>query len=112
MGLRPVDHLALSLPTLYIVHLRFTVTSGNPDMSKIPSDTEKEIRENGINHIDRYSEQRTSHDILNGDDAEFGGPEERRRLERKLLRKIDMRISILVVIYMYGNLAVLPEHHS
>ena len=33
-------------------------------------------------------------------DAEFGGPEERKRLEKKLLRKIDARMSILVVIYI------------
>jgi hypothetical protein len=33
-------------------------------------------------------------------DVEFGGPEERRRLEKKLLRKIDARMSILVVIYI------------
>lgn len=31
---------------------------------------------------------------------EFGGYEERRRLERKLLWKIDCRMSILVVIYV------------
>ena len=33
-------------------------------------------------------------------DAEFGGSEERQKLERKLLRKLDMRMSILVVIYI------------
>jgi hypothetical protein len=33
-------------------------------------------------------------------DAEFGGLEERRRLEKELLRKIDARMSILVVIYV------------
>jgi hypothetical protein len=33
-------------------------------------------------------------------DAEFGGPEERQRLERKLLWKVDVRMSILVVIYI------------
>jgi hypothetical protein len=32
--------------------------------------------------------------------AEFGGAEARRVLERKLLRKIDLRMSILVVIYI------------
>lgn len=31
---------------------------------------------------------------------EFGGYEERQRLERKLLWKIDCRMSILVVIYV------------
>ena len=33
-------------------------------------------------------------------DAEFGGPEERKRLEKKLLRKLDARMSILIVIYI------------
>jgi len=31
---------------------------------------------------------------------EFGGKEARLRLERKLLRKLDMRMSILIVIYI------------
>lgn len=30
----------------------------------------------------------------------FGDPEERKRLEKKLLRKIDARMSILIVIYI------------
>ncbi|KAL0950041.1 hypothetical protein HGRIS_010049 [Hohenbuehelia grisea] len=34
------------------------------------------------------------------DDEEFGGPEARRVLERKLLRKLDLRMSILIVIYI------------
>jgi hypothetical protein len=34
------------------------------------------------------------------DDAEFGGPEQRRILEKKLLRKLDLRMSILIVIYI------------
>ena len=33
-------------------------------------------------------------------DAEFGGTEARKQLERKLLWKIDMRMSIMVVIYI------------
>jgi hypothetical protein len=33
-------------------------------------------------------------------DALFGGPEERKRLEKKLLRKVDARMSILIVIYI------------
>jgi hypothetical protein len=46
-------------------------------------------------HIDSPG---TSHDER--PDAEFGGAESRRHLERKLLRKIDMRMCILVVIYI------------
>ncbi|TFK43580.1 MFS general substrate transporter [Crucibulum laeve] len=33
-------------------------------------------------------------------DAEFGGTEERKRLERKLVLKIDLRMSILIFIYI------------
>jgi len=41
-------------------------------------------------------------DTANADDpdAEFGGIEGRRALERRLLWKIDLRMSILVVIYI------------
>ena len=34
------------------------------------------------------------------DDEDFGGPEERKRMEKKLLRKLDARMSILIVIYI------------
>lgn len=33
-------------------------------------------------------------------DTDFGGPENRARLEKVLLRKIDLRLSILVLIYI------------
>ena len=35
-----------------------------------------------------------------GPDAEFGGTEARKELERKLLLKLDVRMSVLVVIYI------------
>ena len=35
-----------------------------------------------------------------GEDAEFGGHEARKILERRLLRKIDLRMSMLVVAYI------------
>lgn len=37
---------------------------------------------------------------LDDPDAEFGGHEARLQLERKLVRKIDIRMSILTVIYI------------
>lgn len=46
-------------------------------------------------HEEKYdedSQQRT--------DSEFGGTKARKELERKLLWKIDLRMSILVVIYI------------
>ena len=33
-------------------------------------------------------------------DEEFGGHEERKKLEKRLLRKLDARMSILIVIYI------------
>ena len=33
-------------------------------------------------------------------DVEFGGSEERRTLERKLLWKLDCRMSIMIIIYI------------
>jgi hypothetical protein len=39
--------------------------------------------------------------LLDGDpDAEFGGREARQKLEHRLLRKLDLRMSIFVVIYI------------
>ncbi len=35
-----------------------------------------------------------------GDDSDFGGPDARKALERRLLWKLDLRMSILVVIYV------------
>jgi len=42
----------------------------------------------------------TSSKIEQAQDAEFGGPEARRKLERRLLLKLDLRMSIMVVIYI------------
>jgi len=33
-------------------------------------------------------------------DAEFGGPEARKKLEKRFLLKLDLRMSIMVVIYI------------
>ena len=46
--------------------------------------------------------ERSGDDLLTAaadGDAEFGGLEARRDLERKLISKIDLRMSILIVIY-------------
>ena len=47
-------------------------------------------------------------------DRDFGGLEEQQELERKLIRKIDLRMSILIVIYglNYVRLPIfdLPGH--
>ncbi|KAH9844126.1 MFS general substrate transporter [Rhodofomes roseus] len=38
--------------------------------------------------------------VGNAGDEEFGGTEERKKLEKKLLRKLDLRLSILIFIYI------------
>jgi len=46
-------------------------------------------------------------EVINSD-AEFGGTEARKKLERRLLWKLDLRMSILVIIYILnyvGSLA-------
>jgi hypothetical protein len=42
-------------------------------------------------------------------DAEFGGPEARKKLERRLLWKLDLRMSILVVIYILNYVCSLAS---
>jgi hypothetical protein len=39
-------------------------------------------------------------------DAEFGGLEARKKLERKFLLKLDLRMSILVVIYILNYVGI------
>jgi hypothetical protein len=39
-------------------------------------------------------------DEIEPNDEDFGGHEARKQLERKLLRKLDTRMSILVLIYI------------
>ncbi|KAI0268180.1 MFS general substrate transporter [Gloeopeniophorella convolvens] len=53
--------------------------------------------------FDEVSEEIHVHDPVASTfdvDAEFGGHEARLQLERKLLRKLDMRMSILILIYI------------
>lgn len=45
-------------------------------------------------------------DVAIDPDAEFGGSEARKLLEKKLLWKLDARMSILVVIYMLNCVSV------
>ncbi len=49
-----------------------------------------------------------AHPDIDSDEAEFGGREARLNLERRLLRKLDMRMSILVLIYVL-NYVRLPH---
>ena len=52
-----------------------------------------------IDIVERYDADDEATAAVDGD-AEFGGPEARRELERKLIRKIDLRMSMLVVAYI------------
>lgn len=42
-------------------------------------------------------------------DAEFGGPEERKKLERKFLWKLDLRMSVMVIIYILNYVCICPR---
>ena len=42
-------------------------------------------------------------------DAEFGGTEARKKLEKRLLLKLDARMSILVVIYILNYVSCTPQ---
>ena len=45
-------------------------------------------------------------------DAEFGGAEARKVLEKKLLRKLDARCSILILIYILNYVRVIFVVHE
>lgn len=57
-----------------------------------------------VKDIEKHERESTSsgaHDSDDGGvDAEFGGPEERKKLERRFLWKLDLRMSILIIIYI------------
>jgi len=54
----------------------------------------------GYHPVDGEPEMDTEQAPPPDSEAEFGGREARLNLERKLLRKLDMRMSILVLIYI------------
>ena len=51
-------------------------------------------------------------DDTNDSDAEFGGTEARKVLEKKLLRKLDARCSILIVIYILNYVCMIFRVHG
>jgi hypothetical protein len=58
---------------------------------------------------EQSSEDRPDLDDFNDPDAEFGGTEERKQLEKKLLWKLDLRMSVLVVIYILNYVRALQS---
>ena len=81
-------------------HFSLRITTGKPTALRpadaMPPKDLKETRrdERILGHYSRDS------DAGLDPDAEFGGTEARKRLERRLLLKLDARMSILVVIYI------------
>ena len=69
------------------------------------SPNEKDIDHNTDHDHDVW----TSSKIEQAQDAEFGGPEARRKLERRLLLKLDLRMSIMVVIYILNYVCLFLE---
>ena len=58
----------------------------------------KDLEETRCNEcpLQRYRDAQ----VVSDPDAEFGGAEARKRLEKSLLLKLDARMSILIVIYI------------
>ncbi|KAI0723106.1 MFS general substrate transporter [Earliella scabrosa] len=68
-------------------------------MPSTPS-LEKTSPDAAIEHEERHHHRDVEADTQHLGDEEFGGHEARKKLEKKLLRKLDARMSILIVIYI------------
>lgn len=66
------------------------------------SSDEKDVEKQERGSISSKAESRTK-----DQDAEFGGPEARKILEKKFLWKLDLRMSIMVVIYILNYVCLL-----
>ena len=42
-------------------------------------------------------------------DAEFGGPGERKRMEKRLVRRLDMRLTLIVVLFLLNYVNLHPS---
>jgi hypothetical protein len=60
-----------------------------------------------VKGLSEHDERTTSPDDPVDSDAEFGGSEERAKMETSLLRRLDLRHSILIVIYILNYVSVL-----
>lgn len=79
-----------------------------PYLEKLNPDGSPSLDEDSLKSPD-VEKAGTQVDIEEDPDIEFGGREVRKGLERKLLRKLDLRMSIMVVIYIlnYVRISVL-----
>ena len=62
--------------------------------SDAPFEVDQEKQEPAETHVSTYQKHQSELDAV------FGGPEERERIERRLLWKLDLRMSILILIYI------------
>lgn len=59
---------------------------------------------------EKFSDEQSGYRASSADpDAEFGGTEARRILEKKLLWKVDCRMSVLVLIYILNYVSFLTS---
>jgi hypothetical protein len=69
------------------------MSASNEKHSPPSPDLEKDQKGSSVSHQEKADSEVDR-------DAEFGGPEARKRLEKKLLLKVDLRMSIMVLIYI------------
>ena len=67
-------------------------------MAQISHDTEKQPS---------FSASEASVDTV---DAEFGGTEERKRMEKKLVRMLDIRLTVIVTLYLLNFVGPSPSY--
>lgn len=102
--------LSASRKLLLRVSRSLPVKVQNASYTLLPSSMPSSIPQSDFH--DDSSEGRTADmPTIDADtlDAEFGGSEARKQLEKKLLLKLDTRMSILVVIYIL-NYVIASSH--
>ena len=77
-----------------------------PSIEKTSDDVGHEHGHDDTLDVGRRHRHDVEADPLHLGDEEFGGHEERKKLEKKLLRKLDARMSILIVIYILNYVRV------
>ena len=70
------------------------------------------LDQSGTSVDDHASEEPDTEQVPGDIETEFGGREARLHLERKLVRKLDMRMSILVLIYILNYVRLFISFRS
>ncbi len=60
-------------------------------------------------HDGRVADVAAAANACHTGDEEFGGTDARKKLEKKLLRKLDARMSILIVVYILNYVSFQPS---